>query len=103
MYNRGDDADATGRLSGLAAADAVLLRAAGAPARLGRSVRAVAGPVPRAAPDRTGPADGDEPARRGAVVRCVERHRAGRPARGARPGAAAHLSRRPPGQGTGAD
>ena len=45
-----------------------------------RRVRSLPGPVPRAAPDRARAAAAHEPARRDAVLRRVERHRAGRSA-----------------------
>ena len=92
-----------GRGSCLAAAGAVLLRAAGQPAGAGRGARAVAGAVPRPAPHRAGPAGADGAARRDAGLRRVERHRPGRSTRIARAGAAAILSRRPAGEGAGVD
>src|SRR5207248_2927050 len=95
-YTAPDDSSRTGCVSSLAASREIFLRAAGASAVVGRRPRALAGPVPRAALDRARPAAADGPARRHAVLRRVERHGTGRPARDSRPGPAPRLTRRPP-------
>src|ERR1051325_11625902 len=88
--NHGADAVARrrARVPGVAAAGALLLRAAPASAGARRGVRAVADSMPRAAPDRAGTARADAAAGGSAGLRRVERHRTGGPPRIARPGAA---------------
>src|SRR4051812_18086440 len=93
-YNRRDGEDRR-CVPGVAAADALLLRAARAPAGLGRTVRALAGPVPPAPSHRAGRAAADAPPRRGAAVRCVERHRPDRSPRAARDRGAPPVPSRP--------
>src|SRR3954466_193076 len=101
-YNRRDDEDRR-CVPGVAVADALLLRAARAPAGVGRTVRAVAGPVPPAPSHRARPAAADAPPRRGAAVRCVERHRPDRSPRAARNRGAPPVARRPTRESGSAD
>src|SRR5258708_39719286 len=83
-YTVSDETQRRPRLRGLAAPDAALLRSAREPSAPRCRAAALAGAVPRAAPHRAGPADSDGAAGRDARLRCVERHRVGGSARGAR-------------------
>jgi hypothetical protein len=77
-YNSGDESGRSRCLSSLAAPHEVLLRAAKTPAIVWSRIRPLPDSVSRAPPDRARASLAHEPARRHAVVRRVERHRAGR-------------------------
>src|SRR5258705_13165551 len=99
----GDESRRARFVSGLAAPHEILLRAAGAPPLLRRRIRPLSRPVPCASFDRAWATVADEPTRRNAVVRRLERHGAGGSAGVARSGSAPAVSQRPPREGAGID
>src|SRR3954453_23719281 len=101
-YNGGDGPKHCRSEPRVAAAGEVLLRSTGASPRARGSVRAVAGAVPRAAPDRAGAPYGDGAPRRDARLRCLEHHRPGRSAGGPRPRPAPAVAGGSPHQGDSA-